>query len=133
MPCAMRGQHLVDAADDGDLLHKGIHLLVARQGQHPSAGLADCVVLVAAEDLQCHREQWNAAHYGGLFARLVDPPASFVVARDVFAPQVVGIGESQPRQAAEDKDVADTGQPVVELLAGQDFQLAGREVLFGLR
>lgn len=32
MPIGVRGQHLVDAADDGDLLHKGIHLLVARQG-----------------------------------------------------------------------------------------------------
>lgn len=51
----------------------------------------------------------------------------------MFAPQVVGIGEGQSRKAAEDKDVADTGQPMVELLAGQDFQLAGREVLFGLR
>ena len=42
------------------------------------------------------------------------------------------VGEGQPRQAAEDEDVADAGQPVVELLAGQQFQFMRRKVLFGL-
>lgn len=66
------------------------------------------------------------------FARLVDPPPPLVVLREVLAPQVVGVGEGQPRQAAEDEDVADAGQPVVELLAGQQFQFMRRKVLFGL-
>ena len=52
----------------------------------------------------------------------MDPPPPLVVLREVLAPQVVGVGEGQPRQAAEDEDVADAGQPVVELLAGQQFQ-----------
>ena len=38
----------------------------------------------------------------------------------------------QPRQAAEDEDVADAGQPAVEFLAGQQFQFMRRKVLFGL-
>lgn len=50
----------------------------------------------------------------------------------MLAPQVVGVGECQPRQAAEDENVADAGQPAVELLAGQQFQFMRRKVLFGL-
>ena len=30
-----QGQHLVDAAHGRDLLHVGVHLLVARRGEHP--------------------------------------------------------------------------------------------------
>lgn len=33
--CAVGGQHLVDAAHGRDLLHVGVHLLVARRGEHP--------------------------------------------------------------------------------------------------
>ena len=89
-------------------------------------------MLVAAQDFERGRKQRDAAHDGGLFARLVDPPPPLVVLREVLAPQVVGVGEGQPRQAAEDEDVADAGQPVVELLAGQQFQFMRRKVLFGL-
>ena len=77
-------------------------------------------------------KQRDAAHHGGLLAGLVNPPAALVVLREVFAPQVVGVGECQPRQAAEDENVADAGQPVVERLAGQQFQFMRREVLLGL-
>ena len=35
MTSAVGGQHLVDAAHGRDLLHVGIHLLVARRGEHP--------------------------------------------------------------------------------------------------
>ena len=132
MTSAVGGQHLVDAAHGRDLLHVGIHLLVARRGKHAPASEARLVPLVAAQDFERGRKQRDAAHDGGLFARLVDPPPPLVVLREVLAPQVVGVGECQPRQAAEDEDVADAGQPVVELLAGQQFQFMRREVLFGL-
>ena len=132
MPSAVGGQHLVDAAHGRDLLHVGIHLLVARRGKHAPASEARLVPLVAAQDFERGRKQRDAAHDGGLFARLVDPPPPLVVLREVLAPQVVGVGEGQPRQAAEDEDVADAGQPVVELLAGQQFQFMRRKVLFGL-
>ena len=132
MTSAVGGQHLVDAAHGRDLLHVGIHLLVARRGKHAPASEARLVPLVAAQDFERGRKQRDAAHDGGLFARLVDPPPPLVVLREVLAPQVVGVGEGQPRQAAEDEDVADAGQPVVELLAGQQFQFMRRKVLFGL-
>ena len=132
MTSAVGGQHLVDAAHGRDLLHVGIHLLVARRGKHAPASEARLVPLVAAQDFERGRKQRDAAHDGGLFARLVDPPPPLVVLREVLAPQVVGIGEGQPRQTAEDEDVADAGQPVVELLAGQQFQFMRRKVLFGL-
>ena len=32
---AVGGQHLVDAAHGRDLFHVGVHLLVARRGEHP--------------------------------------------------------------------------------------------------
>ena len=129
---AVGGQHLVDAAHGRDLLHVGVHLLVARRGKHAPASEARLVPLVAAQDFERGRKQRDAAHDGGLFARLVDPPPPLVVLREVFAPQVVGVGEGQPRQAAEDEDVADACQPAVELLTGQQFQFMRREVLFGL-
>ena len=132
MPSAVGGQHLVDAAHGRDLLHVGIHLLVARRGKHAPASEARLVPLVAAQDFERGRKQRDAAHDGGLFARLVDPPPPLVVLREVLAPQVVGVGEGQPRQAAEDEDVADAGQPVVERLAAQQFQFMRREVLLGL-
>lgn len=40
MPSAVGGQHLVDAAHGRDLLHVGIHLLVARRGKHAPASEA---------------------------------------------------------------------------------------------
>ena len=129
---AVGGQHLVDAAHGRDLLHVGIHLLVARRGKHAPASEARLVPLVAAQDFERGRKQRDAAHDGGLFARLVDPPPPLVVLREVLAPQVVGVGEGQPRQAAEDEDVADACQPAVELLAGQQFQFMRRKMLFGL-
>ena len=132
MTSAVGGQHLVDAAHGRDLLHVGIHLLVARRGKHAPASKARLVPLVAAQDFERGRKQRDAAHDGGLFARLVDPPPPLVVLREVLAPQVVGVGEGQPRQAAEDEDVADACQPAVELLAGQQFQFMRREVLLGL-
>lgn len=126
------GQHLVDAAHGRDFLHVGVHPLVARRREHPGAGEARLVVLVAAQDFECGRKQRDAAHHGCFLAGLVNPPAPLVVLREVFAPQVVGVGECQSRQAAEDEDVADAGQPVVELLVGQQFQFVRREVFFGL-
>ena len=89
-------------------------------------------MLIAAQDFECGWEQRDAAHDGGLLAGLVNPPAPLVVLREMLAPQVVGVGECQPRQAAEDEDVANAGQPVVERLAGQQFQFMRREVLLGL-
>lgn len=76
-------------------------------------------MLVAAQDFERGRKQRDAAHHGGFLAGFVNPPAPLVVLREVLAPQVVGIGEGQPRQTAEDEDVADAGQPVVERLAAQ--------------
>lgn len=70
MPSAVGGQHLVDAAHGRDLLHVGIHLLVARRGKHAPASEARLVPLVAAQDFERGRKQRDAAHDGGLFARL---------------------------------------------------------------
>lgn len=71
MTSAVGGQHLVDAAHGRDLLHVGIHLLVARRGKHAPASEARLVPLVAAQDFERGRKQRDAAHDGGLFARLV--------------------------------------------------------------
>ena len=45
-----------DAAHGRDLLHVGIHLLVARRGKHAPASEARLVPLVAAQDFECGRE-----------------------------------------------------------------------------
>ena len=54
---------------------------------------------------------------GFLTADLAQQHPPLVVLREMLTPQVVGVGEGQPRQTAEDEDVADAGQPVVKRLA----------------
>ena len=73
MPCAMRREILADAADVGQLLQVGVHLLVAAYGEQHAVRLAVGVVPVAVDNLLRIIQQRNVAHVFGLLPRLADP------------------------------------------------------------
>ena len=107
MPCAVRGQMLLNLADIRYLLQVGVHLRIRRDGQQfaprPTVGVV-AVLLQQGRRLRKHR---NAAHHRGLFPRLMDPQLPLLVRFEVFLPQVVDIRKGQSRQRAETEDIPD--------------------------
>ena len=107
MPCAMLRKILADAADVGQLLQVGVHLLVAAYGEQNAVRLAVGVFPVAVENLLRLVEQRNVAHVLGLLPRLADPDLAVDVRHEMLRLELLHVRKGQPRQTAETEDVAD--------------------------
>lgn len=127
---------LADAADVGQLLQVGVHLLVARHGQQHVVCHALGIRAVALQNPRGDLQQRDVAHVAGLLARLADPAVALHVGDDVFGGELFDVREGEPREAAEDEEVARLGQPRdVDLLVHQplDLRLFGHLALDGLQ
>ena len=136
VPCAMGRQLFADAADVGQLLQVGVHLLVTRHGQQYVVRHALGIRAVALQNPRGDLQQRDVAHVAGLLARLADPAVALHVGDDVFGGELLDVREGQPREAAEDEEVACLGQPRdVDLLVHQllDLRLFGHLALDGLQ
>ena len=132
----MGRQLLADAADVGQLLQVGVHLLVARHGQQHVVRHALGIRAVALQNPRGDLQQRDVAHVAGLLARLADPAVALHVGDDVLGCELLDVREGQPREAAEDEEVARLGQPRdVDLLVHQpfDLRLFGHLALDGLQ
>lgn len=107
----MRREVLADAANVGQLLQVDVHLLVARHGQQHVVRQAFGIGAVAFEDLLGDLQQRDVAHVARLSARLADPAVALHVGDDVLGCELLDVRECQPREAAEDEDVARQRQP----------------------
>ena len=132
----MGRQLLADAADVGQLLQVGVHLLVARYGQQHVVPPAFGIGAVALQNPLGDLQQRDVAHVAGLLTRLADPAVALHVGDDVLGCELLDVREGQPREAAEDEEVAGLGQPRdVDLLVHQpfDLRLFGHLALDGLQ
>ena len=80
----MSRQIFGDAADVGQLLQVGVHLLIAAYGKQYAVRLAVGVIPVAVEDLLRLIEQRNVAHVLGLLPRLADPDLAVDVRHEML-------------------------------------------------
>lgn len=136
VPCAMGRQLFADAADIGQLLQVGVHLLVARHGQQHVVRHALGIRAVALQNPRGDLQQRDIAHVAGLLARLANPAVALHVGDDVLGCELLDVREGEPREAAEDEEVARLGQPRdVDLLVHQplDLRLFGHLALDGLQ
>lgn len=130
MSCAMRREILADAADVGQLLQVGVHLLVAAYGEQHAVRLAVGVVPVAVDNLLRLVEQRDVAHVLGLLPRLADPDLAVDVRHQMLGFELLHVHKGEPRQTAETENVADLCQPGDgDLLVEQHLQLLFLEKL----
>ena len=133
MPGDVRRQRLVDIADARQFFQIGVHLRIARYGQHLSALSAIRVVLVLSQKFHRMRQQGDAAHYGGFLTGLVNPQLPAIIRADMFRAQVVGIRKGKSRQTAEREHVPDAFYPLVRHRFGyQNIQFRFGQVVFRL-
>lgn len=79
---------------------------------------------VALQNPRGDLQQRDVAHVAGLLARLADPAVALHVGDDVLGCELLDVREGQPREAAEDEEVARLGQPRdVDLPCAQPFDL----------
>lgn len=95
----MGRQLLADAADVGQLLQVGVHLLVARHGQQHVVRHALGIRAVALQNPRGDLQQRDVAHVAGLLARLADPAVALHVGDDVLGCELLDVREGQPRDA----------------------------------
>ena len=106
----MRREILADAADVGQLLQVGVHLLVAAYGEQDAARLAVGMFLITVDNFLCLVEQRDIAHVFGLLPRLADPDLAVNVRHQMLRFELLHVHKGQPRQTAETEDVADLRQ-----------------------
>mgnify|MGYP006954066204 CR=1 FL=1 len=124
MSCAMRREILADAADVGQLLQVGVHLLVAAYGEQHAVRLAVGVVPVTVDNLLRLVEQRNVAHVLGLLPRLANPNLAVDVRHQMLGLELLHVHKGQPRQTTETEDVANLRQSRDgDLLVEHGFQL----------
>ena len=124
MTGAMRREILANAADVGQLLQVGVHLLVAAYGEQYAVRLAVGVVPVAVDNLLCLVKQRDVAHVFGLLPCLANPDFTVDVRHQMLGPELLHVRKGQPRQTTETEDVADLCQPGDgNLLVEHGFQL----------
>ena len=86
------------------------------------------------QDGERQPKQRNDAHHRSLFARLAEPRVALFVGSDVFGPQLLDIGESQPGQATEDENIPHVFEPQARHRFGDErLYLPLRQVLFRRR
>ena len=110
MPCSMRREILADAADIGQFLQIGVHLLVAAYGKQYAVRLTVGVVPVAVDNLLRLIEQRNVAHVLGFLPRLSDPYLAVDVRHKMLRLELLHVRKGQSRQTTETEDVADLRQ-----------------------
>ena len=101
---------LADAADVGQFLQIGVHLLVAAYGKQHAVRLAVGVASVAVDNLLRLIEQWNVAHVLGLLTCLANPDLAVDVRHQMLGFELLHVHKGQPRQTTETEDVADLRQ-----------------------
>ncbi len=106
----MSRQIFGDAADVGQLLQVGVHLLVAAYGKQHAARLAVGVFPVTVDNLLRLVKQRNVAHVFGLLPRLANPDLAVDVRHEMLRLELLHVRKGQPRQTTETEDVADLRQ-----------------------
>ena len=110
MSCCVSRQIFGDAADVGQLLQVGVHLLVAAYGEQHSVRLAVGVILVTVDNLLCLVQQRYVAHIFGLLTSFANPNHSVNICYQVLRFKLFNIRECKSSQATKTKYITDLCQ-----------------------